>query len=83
MRKMKLALTTTIVVLLGSASAYAVTVKKRIEAPGLPPQIWEHAGGFCAIDTWHPAIAECVEEKNNNDVLRTLTLRMEAKSKRN
>ena len=45
MRKMKLALITTIVVLLGSASAYAVTIKKRIEAPGLPPQIWEHARG--------------------------------------
>jgi hypothetical protein len=75
MRKMKLALITIIAVLLGSASAYAVTVKKRIEAPGLPPQIWEHAGGFCAINTWHPAVADCVEEKNGDEVFRTLTLK--------
>jgi len=75
MRKMKLALITTIVVLLGSASAYAVTIKKRIEAPGLPPQIWEHAGGFCAIKTWHPAVAQCLEEKDGDTVFRTLTLK--------
>ena len=75
MRKMKLALITTIVVLLGSASAYALTIKKRIEAPGLPPQIWEHAGGFCAIKTWHPAVAQCLEEKDGDTVFRTLTLK--------
>ena len=75
MRKMKLALITTIVVLLGSASAYALTIKKRIEAPGLPPQIWEHAGGLCAIKTWHPAVAQCLEEKDGDTVFRTLTLK--------
>ena len=64
-----------LVKLLGSASAYAITVKKRIEAPGLPPQIWEHAGGFCAINIWDPAVAECVEEKNGDEVFRTLTLK--------
>ena len=46
MRMMKLALFALAALLLGSASASAITVKKRIEAPGLPPQIWEHAGGF-------------------------------------
>jgi hypothetical protein len=81
MRKMKLALITIIAVLLGSASAYAVTVKKRIEAPGLPPQIWEHAGGFCAIKTWHPAVAECLEEKNGDKLFRTLTLKDGSKIK--
>ena len=80
MRKMKLALITTIVVLLGSASAYAVTIKKRIEAPGLPPQIWEHAGGFCAIKTWHPAVAQCLEEKDGDTVFRTLTLKESERS---
>jgi hypothetical protein len=75
MRMMKLALIMMVASLLGSASASAVTVKKRIEAPGLPAQIWEHAGGFCAIKTWHPAVAECVEEKDGDAVFRTLTLK--------
>jgi hypothetical protein len=40
MRMMKLAWIMMVAFLLGSASAHAVTIKKRIEAPGLPPQIW-------------------------------------------
>jgi hypothetical protein len=75
MRMMKLAWIMMVAFLLGSASAHAVTIKKRIEAPGLPPQIWEHAGGFCAIKTWHPAVAECLEEKDGDTVFRTLTLK--------
>jgi hypothetical protein len=74
MRMMRLALIVTVAFLLGSASVHAVTIKKRIEAPGLPPQIWKHAGGFCAIETWHPAVAECVEEKNRDTVFRTINL---------
>ena len=73
MRMMKLALFALAALLLGSASASAITVKKRIEAPGLPPQIWEHAGGFCAIKTWHPAVADCVEGKEGDVVFRMLT----------
>ncbi len=34
--------------LIASGSAYAITVKKRIEAPGLPPEIWAIVGAFCA-----------------------------------
>jgi hypothetical protein len=75
MRMMKLAWIMMVAFLLGSASAHAVTIKKRIEAPGLPPQIWEHAGGVCAIKTWHPAVAECLEEKDGDTVFRTLTLK--------
>ena len=75
MRMMKLALFALAALLLGSASASAITVKKRIEAPGLPPQIWEHAGGFCAIKTWHPAVADCVEGKEGDVVFRMLTLK--------
>ena len=40
MRMMKLALITGIAVLIGTGSASAITVKKRIEAPGLPPEVW-------------------------------------------
>ena len=75
MRMMKLALAAGFALLIGSGSAYAITVKKRIEAPGLPPDIWEVVGGFCAIKDWHPAIAECVETKEGDVTIRTLTLK--------
>jgi len=57
MRMMKLALVTGLAGVVGSGSAYAITVKKRTEAPGLPPEIWQLVGGFCAIKDWHPAVA--------------------------
>jgi len=75
MRMMKLALISLAALLLGSASASAITVKKRIEAPGLPPQVWEVVGHFCAIKTWHPAVADCVETKEGDVTFRTLTLK--------
>ena len=75
MPTMKLTLVTMAALLLGSVSASAITVKKRIEAPGLPPQIWEIVGSFCAIKTWHPAVADCVEGKEGDVVFRTLTLK--------
>jgi hypothetical protein len=54
---MKLALATGLAIVVGSGSAYAIAVKKRIEAPGLPPEVWEEVGAFCAIEKWHPAVA--------------------------
>jgi Polyketide cyclase / dehydrase and lipid transport len=75
MRMFKLALIALAALLLGSASASAITVKKRIEAPGLPPQIWEVVGDFCAIKTWHPAVVDCVETKEGDATIRTLTLK--------
>jgi hypothetical protein len=75
MRMMKLALIALAALLLGSATASAITVKKRTEAPGLPPQIWEVVGDFCAIKKWHPAVADCVEEKEGDVVFRTVTLK--------
>jgi Polyketide cyclase / dehydrase and lipid transport len=75
MRMMKLALVASAALLLGSVSANAITVKKRIEAPGLPPAIWEFAGGFCTIKDWHPAVADCQETKEGNVTFRTLTLK--------
>jgi len=74
MGMMKLAMISLGALLLGSASASAITVKKRIEAPGLPPQVWEVVGQFCAIKTWHPAVADCVETKESDVTFRTLTL---------
>jgi hypothetical protein len=75
MRMFKLALIAMAALLLGSASASAITVKKRIEGPGLPPEIWKIVGDFCAIKTWHPAVADCVETKEGDVTYRTLTLK--------
>jgi Polyketide cyclase / dehydrase and lipid transport len=81
MRMMKLVLATGFAVLIGSGSAYAITVKKRTEAPGLPPEIWAIAGEFCQIKDWHPAVAECEETKEGDVTVRTLTLKNGAKIK--
>jgi Polyketide cyclase / dehydrase and lipid transport len=75
MRMMNLALVTAVALLLGSAPTFAITVKKRTEAPGLPLEIWAIVGDFCAIKTWHPAVADCVEEKDGDVVYRTITLK--------
>jgi Polyketide cyclase / dehydrase and lipid transport len=74
MRMIKLALATGLALAIGTGSAYAVTVKKRIEAPGLPAEVWEVVGEFCAIKDWHPAVAECEEAKDGDAIVRTLTL---------
>jgi polyketide cyclase/dehydrase/lipid transport protein len=75
MRMMKLALVTGLAVVVGGGSAYAITAKKRTEAPGLPPEIWAVVGEFCAIQNWHPAVAKCEETKEGDVTFRTLTLK--------
>ena len=75
MRMLKRALVTMVALLFVSAPAAAITIKKRIEAPGLPAQIWEDAGAFCAIKKWHPVVADCVEEKEGDVTFRILTLK--------
>ncbi|MGQ0456841.1 MAG: SRPBCC family protein [Hyphomicrobium sp.] len=37
--------------------------------------LWKKFGGWCAIKDWHPAIANCEESKEGDDVYRTLTLK--------
>ncbi len=63
------------VLMLGASPALALTVERHIEAPGLPPAVWEFAGGFCAIKDWHPLIADCQETKEGDVTFRTLTLK--------
>jgi polyketide cyclase/dehydrase/lipid transport protein len=75
MRTTRLALIAAATLLTFAGSANAITVKKRTEAPGLPPEIWEVVGSFCAIKDWHPAAADCVESKEGDDTFRTITLK--------
>lgn len=81
MRIMRLTLFAAATFLVLGGSANAITVKKRIEAPGLPPAIWEIAGAFCAIKDWHPVVADCQETKEGDVTFRTLTLKDGAKIK--
>jgi hypothetical protein len=75
MRIMRLAMIAGATLLALAGSANALTVKKRTEAPGLPAEIWEVVGGFCAIKDWHPAAADCVETKEGDVTFRTITLK--------
>jgi hypothetical protein len=75
MRMMRLVLATGFALVIATGSAYAITVKKRTEAPGLSPEIWEVVGDFCAIKDWLPAVAACVETKEGDATFRTLTLK--------
>jgi hypothetical protein len=70
----KLALLALVALFAFSAAAEAIEVKKRREAPGTPAAVWEVVGGFCAIKNWHPAVAECEEITEGDDVFRILTL---------
>jgi len=63
------------VLMLGASPALALTVERHIEAPGLPPAVWEFAGGFCAIKDWLPLVADCQETKEGDVTFRTLTLK--------
>lgn len=81
MRMLKLAVAAAAVLALGITSAFALTVQKRREAPGTPAEIWEIVGTFCAIESWHPAVAECEETEEDDVVYRTLTLKDGAKIK--
>jgi len=75
MRVIRLAVASMILLVLGASSAYAINVKKRINAPGHPPKVWEVAGEFCSIKDWHPAIADCKETEEGGATFRILTLK--------
>jgi polyketide cyclase/dehydrase/lipid transport protein len=72
---MRLAVASMILLVLGASSAHAINVKKRINAPGHPPKVWEVAGEFCSIKDWHPAIADCKETEEGGATFRILTLK--------
>src|SRR5262245_49711638 len=67
---------------LGTASAYAIEVSKKINAPAVPPKVWAIAGDFCAIKDWHPLVADCKETEEGGTTFRTLTLKNGAPSRR-
>jgi Polyketide cyclase / dehydrase and lipid transport len=75
MPNLKVVLAALTVLVLGTSLAQALEVKKKINAPALPPKVWEVAGGFCAIKDWHPLVADCKETEEGGATVRTLTLK--------
>jgi hypothetical protein len=75
MRNLKLALAGMSVLVLAAGPASALEVKKKINAPALPPKVWEVVGEFCAIKDWHPLVADCKEAQEEGVTFRTLTLK--------
>ena len=75
MPNLKVVLAALTVLVLGTSLAQALEVKKKINAPALPPKVWEVAGGFCAIKDWHPLVADCKETEEGGTTVRTLTLK--------
>ncbi len=75
MRMMKLVLVASVLLAIGTGSAYALDVKRRTEIPGEPQTIWGLIGAFCAIKDWHPVVADCQETKEGDVTFRTLTLK--------
>jgi hypothetical protein len=61
------------VALTGAASA--IQVKREVDAKGEAAKVWADIGGWCAISTWHPAIAKCEETEAGGKKHRTLTLK--------
>lgn len=74
MPMLKRAVIAAAVLMLWSAPAFAITVKARTEAPGLPNEVWAVASQFCSIANWQPSITGCVEKTENGHLVRHLTL---------
>jgi hypothetical protein len=75
MRNLKMVFAALASLALATSFAHALEVKKKINAPALPPKVWEVAGGFCAIKDWHPLVADCKATKEGDATIRTLTLK--------
>jgi hypothetical protein len=58
-----------------TGAASAVEVKRKVEVDGELAKVWADVGGWCAISTWHPAIAKCEESEAGGKKQRTLTLK--------
>ena len=75
MRNVKVVVAALAAFALGTGSAYAIEVSKKINAPAVPPKVWAIAGDFCAIKDWHPLVADCKQTEEGGTTFRTLTLK--------
>jgi hypothetical protein len=57
------------------SAANATEVKRKAEVRGDKEKVWAVIGDWCAISSWHPAIAKCEESSAGGKKVRTLTLK--------
>lgn len=57
-----------------AASAHALDVSVTKDTKASPAEAWKKVGEFCAISSWHPAVAKCELSKDGDETYRTLTL---------
>lgn len=57
-----------------STQAQALEVTRDVTVNAPVETVWEKIGGWCAISEWHPAIATCVEKRDEENLRRLLTL---------
>jgi hypothetical protein len=59
---------------LSMGAAHAITVHRSVTVEGIPRLVWLDIGGFCGIDDWHPAVADCTDKRADGVLQRTLSL---------
>jgi hypothetical protein len=59
---------------LSMGAAQAITVHRSVTVEGIPRLVWLDIGGFCDIENWHPAVAECTDSRAGGVLQRTLSL---------
>ena len=59
---------------LSMGAAQAITVHRSVTVEGIPRLVWLDIGGFCGIDDWHPAVADCTDSRDGGVLQRTLSL---------
>ena len=75
MKISKLILTGMVLILAGcTAEEPSLEVNKTMQINAGLEDVWAHAGDFCAIGTWHPAVVECAITEEDGSTFRILTL---------
>ena len=63
---------TCLAITLASSAAGAVEVQRSIEVAAGPDEVWALVGDVCSIAAWHPVIASCVPEEDDQTLYRIL-----------
>ena len=75
MKISKLILAGMVLILAGcTAEEPSLEVNKTMQINAGLEDVWAHAGDFCAIGTWHPAVVECAITEEDGSTFRILTL---------
>ena len=76
MKQFTIILAATILIISGCGSNEPATleVNKSMSISAGLDSVWDHAGDFCAIEIWHPAVETCEITEEEGSTYRILTL---------